>query len=108
LRREISGNRSFSSRRLSKSRLSSPNVGRARLGEPKTDQQKQDKRRQGEPRDHDHLDSHFANCGNVIVDVWIAVKEAVAIAEDVGAANEINEEEERRSDSQGGKSGGID
>jgi hypothetical protein len=56
------------------------------LSEPETDQQNQDKRGQNEPRDHDDLDSHFANGRDVIVDVRIAVKESVTVMKNIRAA----------------------
>jgi len=54
--------------------------------EPETDKQNQDKRRQNEPRDHNDLDSQFAHGRDVIVDIWIAVKESVTVAKDIRAA----------------------
>ena len=62
----------------------------------------------GEARNHNDLDSQPADRRNVVVDVWVLGKEAPPIAEDVGAANKINDEEDRSRDSPGGKSYGID
>jgi hypothetical protein len=56
------------------------------LSEPETDQQNQDKRGQNEPRNHNDLDSQFANGWNVVIDVRIAVKESVAVAKNIRAA----------------------
>src|SRR6266404_4506325 len=75
--------------------------------EPETDKKNQDKRGQNEPRDRDDFDPHFANGRNIVVDVRIAVKESVAIAEDVCASRQVDEEEECRDDSQSRKSYGI-
>src|SRR5882724_1991819 len=75
--------------------------------EPETDKKNQDKRSQNEPRDRDDFDSHFANRRNIVVDVRISVKESVTIAKDVGAASQVDEEEEGRGDSQSRKSCGI-
>ena len=55
-------------------------------GEPETDQQNQDKRSQHDPRDHNGLDSDLANGRNVVVDIWIAIKESVTVAKDIRAA----------------------
>ncbi len=54
--------------------------------EPETDQQNQDKHRQNEPRDHDDFDSQFARGWNVVVDIWIEIKESVTVAKNVPAA----------------------
>jgi len=54
--------------------------------EPESDQENQDKRSQHAPRDHDNLDSQFANGLNVIVDVWITIKESVPVTKNVPAA----------------------
>src|SRR6266404_3258528 len=72
-----------------------------------TDQQNQDKRGHAEPGDHDDFHPHFANGRNIVVDVRIAVKESVAIAKDVCASRQVDEEEECRGDSQSRKSYGI-
>ena len=50
---------------------------------------------------------NVANGRNVVVDIRILVKESVAIAKDVGASNQIDDEEECRGDSQSRKSCGI-
>jgi hypothetical protein len=86
---------------------SSTNGLLSRSSEPETDQKNQDKRGQNEPRDRDDFDSHFANRRNIVEDIWIAVKESVAIAEDVCASRQIDEEEECRGDSKSRKSCGI-
>ena len=54
--------------------------------EPETDQQNQDKRGQNEPRDHDDLDSDLTNGRNVVVDIWITIKESVTIVKNIRAA----------------------
>jgi hypothetical protein len=46
--------------------------------------------------------------GDVIVDGPIAIKESVAVAKDVGAARQIDQEEECRGKSQSRKLYGID
>jgi len=63
-----------------------PTKDPAQLSEPETDQENQDKRRQNEPRDHDDFDSQFARGRNVIVDIWIKVKESVTIPKNIHAA----------------------
>jgi hypothetical protein len=78
------------------------------LSEPEADQQNQDKRGQTEPGDRNDLDPDLARGRNVVVDVRIAVKESVTIAKDVGAASQIDEEEECRGDSKSRKSCRID
>jgi hypothetical protein len=78
------------------------------LSEPEADQQNQNERGQNKPRDHNDLDPDFANRRNVVVDVWIAIKETVAVAKDERAAQQINDEEECRGDAKSGKSGRID
>jgi hypothetical protein len=86
---------------------SSTNGLLSRSGEPETDKKNQDKRGQNEPRDRDDFDSHFANGRNVVEDIWIAVKESVAIAKDVCPSRQVKQEEEGRGDSQSRKSCGI-
>ena len=54
--------------------------------DPEIDQQNQDKRGQNEPRDHNDLDSQFARGRNVVVDIWIEVKESVTVAKNIRAA----------------------
>src|ERR1700756_4314013 len=67
--------------------------------EPETDQQNQDKRCQNEPRDHNDFDSQLAHGRDVVVNIRIAVKESVTVAKNVGAAQQIDDEEECCSDS---------
>jgi hypothetical protein len=76
--------------------------------EPEIDQQNKKKRGQNQPRDHNDLDPQLANGRNVVVHSLILVKKSVAIEKDVGAANQINDEEGRACDSQSGQSYGID
>ena len=54
----------------------------APLSEPEADQQNEDKRRQKKPRNHDDLDSQPANGRDIVVDVWISVKESMPVAKD--------------------------
>src|SRR3954447_17119830 len=75
--------------------------------EPETDKKNQDNRGYAKPRDEKQLDSHVARGRNVVVDVRVAVKEPVAIAKDVCASRQVDEEKERRGDSQSRKSCGI-
>jgi hypothetical protein len=53
--------------------------------EPETDQENQDKSRQNQPGDHNDFDSYFADGRNVIVDIWVAIKESVPIPKDIRA-----------------------
>src|SRR6266853_1118834 len=110
LRPEISDNLGFSRRpRWSGQRRTDSGEQTAALsGEPETDKKNQDKRGHTEPGDHDDLDPDLARGRNVVVDVRIAVKESVTIAKDVGAASQIDEEEECRGDSKSRKSCRID
>jgi len=55
------------------------------LSEPETDQQNQDKRGHNTPGDRDDFDSHFANRRNVVVDIWISVKESMTVAKNIHA-----------------------
>jgi len=71
--------------------------------EPETDQQNQDKHGQNAPRDNNDFDSQFANVRDVIVDVWITIEETVAIAKNIRAAYQIDDEEECRGYSQSRK-----
>src|SRR6266481_10052249 len=75
--------------------------------EPETDKKNQDKRGQNEPRDRDDFDPHFANGRNVIVYSRVAVKEPVAIAKDICACRQVNEEEKCRGNSKSRKNYGI-
>jgi hypothetical protein len=52
---------------------------------PKIDQQNQDKRCHNEPGDRDDFDSYFANRRNVVVDIWISVKESMTVAKNIRA-----------------------
>jgi hypothetical protein len=76
--------------------------------EPETDKKNQDKRGYAKPRDKKQLESHVARGGNVVVDVRVAVKESVAIAKDVCASRQVDEEEECRGDSESRQSRWID
>ena len=77
-------------------------------GDPEIDQKNQHKRGQNQPRKHHDLDSQFANGRDVVVDVWVAIEEAVAISKGVRASNQIDDEEERCCYSKRRKNGGID
>jgi hypothetical protein len=76
----------------------------APLSEPEAYKQNEDERGQKEPRDYDDLDSQPANGRDVAVDVWVAIKEAVAIAKDIGKTNQVYNEEERCGDPESWKS----
>src|SRR5205809_6070937 len=77
------------------------------LSEPETDKKNQDKRGDTEPGDHDDFDPHFANDRNIVVHARVAVKESVAIAKDIRADSQIDQEEKCRGDSQSRKNYGI-
>ena len=77
------------------------------LNEPETDQQNQDERGQREPRDRDDFDSHFANRRNVIVDIWVSLKEAVKIAKHVNDREDVDYQNEHRREPHSGKRAGL-
>jgi hypothetical protein len=78
------------------------------LSEQKVDQEDGNNGDDDEPRDHYHLNPEMADGRNVILHSWVSIKKAVAITEGVRAANQINDEEDRRRDAKGGKGCRID
>jgi hypothetical protein len=53
---------------------------------PKSYSQDNKQRGQHHTRDHKDLDSQFAHGRDVVVDIWIAVKESVTVAKNIRAA----------------------
>jgi hypothetical protein len=75
---------------------------------PEIEQNNNKKRGQNYPRDYNDLHPQLANRGNVVVHIRILIKKSVAIAKDVRASHQIDQEEEYRGESESGKSYGIE